>query len=136
MSSSRPVRVLTPVLSCCAALAPAQESPPRLLIDPQGHPGSVWEMFFRASMDELITVGDKSIRFWDLGSGDLVRTLRGEIGEGPSGQLHAAALSRDERYLAVGGKDADNTIHIIDLETDRIAAALRVAHMHTAPAST
>ena len=124
MSSSRPVRVLTLVLSCCAALAPAQESPPRLLIDPQGHPGSVWEMFFRASTDELITVGDKSIRFWDLGSGDLVHTLRGEIGEGPSGQLHAAALSRDERYLAVGGNDADNTIRIIDLETDRIAAVL------------
>lgn len=105
-------------------LSRAQESPPQLLIDPQGHSNAVWRMVFRPSTDELITVGDKSIRFWDLESGDLTRTLRGEIGDGSTGQLHAAALSSDERFLAVGGRDAENTIRIIDLETDTVAAVL------------
>jgi len=125
MSFPRHVRGLIFLVSCCAMLATAQDSPPQLLIDPQGHSNAVWRMVFRPSTDELITVGDKSIRFWDLESGELVRTLRGEIGEGSAGQLHAAALSSDERYLAVGGRDAGNTIRIIDLESDRVAAVLR-----------
>ena len=110
---------------CLLTAVSAQDSPPQLLIDPQGHSGAVKKLLFRSSTDELISVGDTTIRFWDVSSGELVRTMRSQIGEGNEGQYHAAALSTDERYLAVGGIDAEKTIRIIDLEADQVVAVLR-----------
>ena len=61
----------------------------------------VKELLFRSSSNELISLGDdKTIRFWDLDSGELNRTLRGEITD-TGGRLYAGALSKDERYLEV-----------------------------------
>jgi WD40 repeat protein len=37
-------------------------------------------------------------------SGRIVRTIRGEIGEGDPGKIYALALSRDGRLLAAGGR--------------------------------
>ena len=85
----------------------------------------VKELLFRSSSNELISLGDdKTIRFWDLDSGELNRTLRGEITD-TGGRLYAGALSKDERYLAVGGFDAENSIRVIDLDHGEIAAVLR-----------
>jgi WD40 repeat protein len=113
-------------LLMAAAPLIAQEAAPRIIIDPLGHSGAITELLFRASTDELISVGeDKAIRFWDINTGELLRTLRGEIGEGSDGQLFAGALSKDDRYLAVAGLDAENTIRIIDLEAGQVAAVLR-----------
>jgi WD40 repeat protein len=123
-------RLLCGLGLCLLLPAAAQDSPPQLLIDPQGHSGSVKQVFFRSGTDELISVGDKTIRFWDVASGELVRTMRGQLGEGADGQLQAAALSADERYLAVGGIDPEKAIRIIDLEADRVVAVLR-AHENT-----
>ena len=54
---------------------------------------------------ELISANDdETIRVWDVASGRILRTIRGEIGDGDPGKIYALALSRDGRLLAAGGR--------------------------------
>ena len=77
---------------------------PILVIDPQGHSTTITEVIFTPDGNTLISVAaDKTIRLWDVETGDLLKTLRGPIGEGPEGMLYDAALSPDGTLLAVGG---------------------------------
>ena len=53
------------------------QSKPRLVIDTQGHSGTVNSLVVTPEGDKLISVSeDKTIRIWDLSNGDLIRTLR------------------------------------------------------------
>jgi len=98
------------------ALALAQE--PILVIDPQGHSAQIWEVLFTPDGQTLISVSnDKTIRLWDVATGDLLRTLRGQIGDGSEGKLFAAALSPDGKVLAVGGYTKENEIRLINLDS-------------------
>jgi WD40 repeat protein len=120
-----PRRLLFSLLALPLSWVCSQDGPPRLLIDSKGHSGKVNKVLFRTTTNELISLGDdKTIRFWDIHSGELVRTMRGEIGDG-DGELFAGALSKDDRYLAVGGFDPEDTIRVIDLEIGKVCAVLR-----------
>src|SRR6476659_3533660 len=58
------------------------------------------------SAGRLLVTGsdDKTVRVWDLASGDLLRTLRPPIGQGKEGDVLAVAISPDgELIAAVGG---------------------------------
>ena len=46
---------------------------------------------------------DKTVRVWDLASGQLLRTLRPPIGEGDEGKIYAVAISPDGELVAAGG---------------------------------
>ena len=80
--------------------------------------------------NELITVShDKSIRFWDLETGAATRVLRPPIDRGNAGRIHAASLSSDNKYLAVGGESAlrkkgDHADYLIDPIEGRIVKTL------------
>jgi WD40 repeat protein len=75
-----------------------------LQIDPGGHKSKIKDVTFTSDGRYLVSAGeDKVVRVWDLKTGKTVRTLRGQIGAGPSGKIYAMALSPDERWLAVGG---------------------------------
>src|SRR5262249_38080076 len=79
---------------------------------------------------ELITVSDdKTIRVWDVATGEPLRVLRPPIGRGQEGQLYAAALAPDGRTLAVGGHGFTERkwgeVYFIDLSTGRIERTLR-----------
>ena len=77
---------------------------PILVLDAGGHTARVWKVLFTPDGRELITVSDdKTIRVWDVASGEPLRVLRPPIGRGQEGMLYAAALSPDGRTLAVGG---------------------------------
>ena len=53
------------------------------------------QVLFTPDGRELITVSDdKTIRVWDVKSGEPLRVLRPPIGRGPEGMLNAAALAR------------------------------------------
>ena len=79
-------------------------APPILVLDSGGHTSNVWKVLFTPDGKELISVSDdKTIRFWDVASGEPIRVLRPPIGPGREGKLFAAALSPDGRTLAVGG---------------------------------
>jgi WD40 repeat protein len=86
---------------------------PRLVIDAGRHTAIIRKLIFTADGRELISVSDdKTIRAWTVAPdgrrATLVRTIRGQIGEGREGMLAAAALSPPDaegrqRWLAVGG---------------------------------
>ena len=103
--------------------------PPILVLDSGGHTSIVWKVLFTPDGKELISVSDdKTIRFWDVASGEPIRVLRPPIGPGREGMLYAAALSPDGRTLAVGGyglKDAIGSIYLISTTTGRIERVLK-----------
>ena len=104
-------------------------APPILVLDSGGHTSTVWKILFTPDGKELISVSDdKTVRFWDVASGEPIRVLRPPIGPGDEGRLYAAALSPDGRTLAVGGwglKDAIGSIYLISVTTGRIERVLK-----------
>jgi WD40 repeat protein len=121
------------VLACAAlpavARAAEEKDKPMLVLDAGGHPGVVWKVLFSPDGKELITVSeDKTVRVWDVATGEAVRVLRPPAGKGPEGMLFAAALSPDGQTLAVGGfgpPDNPGAIYLIALATGRIECVLR-----------
>jgi WD40 repeat protein len=108
----------------------ARAEPPILVIDAGGHTGWTNRVLYWPYKNELITVShDKSIRFWDLETGEPTRVLRPPIGRGNAGRLHAASLSPDNQYLAVGGESAlrnkgDHAVYLIDPIGGRVVKTL------------
>src|SRR5208283_2467351 len=103
--------------------------PPILVLASGGHTSAVRKVLFTPDGKELISVSDdKTIRFWDVASGEPIRVLRPPIGPGREGELFAAASSPDGRTLAVGGygllKDAFGSIYLISTTTGRIEQVL------------
>ncbi|MCP4660142.1 MAG: WD40 repeat domain-containing protein, partial [bacterium] len=97
------MRRLLIVLALLAAV-PARGDEPILVIDSGGHTAVITDVVFTRDGRQLVSAGkDKVVRVWDIENGAVVRTIRGEIGPGPEGKIYAAALSPDERVLAVGG---------------------------------
>src|SRR5277367_2840119 len=117
------------------AIAPAARADdatekPILVLDAGGHTALVRKVLFTPDGRELITVSDdKTIRVWDVASGEPLRVLRPPIGRGQEGMLYAAALSPDGRTLAVGGYGLKEFnyggIYLIDLSTGRIERTLQ-----------
>ena len=113
-----------------AALAADVSEKPILVLDAGGHTAMVRKVLFTPDGRELITVSDdKTIRVWDVASGEPLRVLRPPIGRGPEGMLYAAALSPDGRTLAVGGygnpADHRGQIYLISLASGRIERVLK-----------
>ncbi len=104
-------------------------APPILVLDSGGHTSRVSKVLFTPDGKELISVSDdKTIRFWDVASGEPIRVIRPPIEPGNRGMLYAAALSPDGRTLAIGGyglKDALGSIYLISLATGRIERVLK-----------
>ncbi len=110
------------------------DSPPErpiLALDTGGHTNSIYKLLTTRYGDQLISVGlDKTIRFWDLASGEPVRVLRPPIARGILGYLFTAAISPDGKLLAVAGYRAltpelDHRIHLIALPEGQIVHSLQ-----------
>lgn len=103
---------------------------PILVIDPHGHSSTIRDIMFTPDGKTLISVSeDKTIRLWDVETGDLVKTLRHQIGEGHEGTIHGAALSPDGKILAIGGwpygsGEHGNPVYLFDLENGEIIGLL------------
>lgn len=77
---------------------------PTLELDARGHQSKIRALSFSHDGRYVISAGyDKTIRVWSTTTGELVRTLRGEIGTGPGGRIYATAFSSGGELLAVGG---------------------------------
>ncbi len=104
---------------------------PILALDTGGHTNAVYKLLATQYGDQLISVGlDKTIRFWDITTGEPMRVLRPPIARGAFGYLFAAAVSADGKLLAVGGYRAhtplyDHRIHLIALPEGRIVHSLK-----------
>src|SRR5688572_2096275 len=104
------MRYVCPLLLGLVFSAPAPAQPqakqvkPTLVLDAGGHTGQVRQVLFTPDGNTLVTVAeDKTIRTWDVATGEPLRVLRPPIGPGLFGTLYTAALSRDGKRLAVGG---------------------------------
>src|SRR5436853_2360261 len=76
---------------------------PILALDSGGHTNAVYKLMVSDYSRQLISVGlDKTIRLWDLETGEPSQVLRPPIAGGAHGYLFSAALAPNGRLLAVG----------------------------------
>lgn len=112
-------------------MPPAPAERPILAVDAGGHTGRIDKLLLSAYGDQLISVShDKTIRFWDVQTGEPLRVLRPAIGDGLEGQLFAAALAPDGSRLAVGGFRAltpinDHRLLVISLPDGQLEHCLK-----------
>src|SRR5262245_26141224 len=109
---------------------------PILALDTGGHTNGVYKLMVSDYTRQLISVGlDKTIRLWDLESGEPTRVLRPPAANGAHGYLFSAALAPDGKLLAVGTYRAltplfDHRIHLIDITTGEMIRSLK-GHIYT-----
>jgi WD40 repeat protein len=124
-------------LACAAALACALSTPSAEGQERRGRrtPGLVLEtgaphatcdvVAFTRSGDELLTAGDdKVVRRWKMGAaaiGEAERVLRWPIFREARGGIHAMALSRDAKHVAVTGLGVKNGLVMV---LDRTSGAV------------
>ena len=108
----------------------AVDAKPILVVDANGHTGAANRLLYWPYRNELISVSnDKTIRFWNLETGEPTRVLRPPIDRGDAGRLRAAALSPDNQFLAVGGESAlrrpgDHAVYLLDPLEGRVVRTL------------
>jgi WD40 repeat protein len=112
-----------------AATAADPPQIPLLVLDPGGHTAIVAGVQFSPDGSRLVSVShDKTIRLWDVATGEPLGVLRPPIGPGGQGMLYAGALSPDGRWLAVAGlivpSHSRSYVYLISLESGRIERVL------------
>lgn len=115
------------LLSLAAPGASAAEEP-YLVLNAPGHTDSVPRLAFTRDGKHLLSVSkDKTLRVWDVNSGDLLDTMRVPIGLGRRGSLYALAVSPDGKTVAVGGHTPHSEayrLYLIDLPARKIVGTL------------
>jgi WD40 repeat protein len=109
---------------------------PMVALDTGGHTHAVYKLMVSGYSPQLISCGlDKTIRFWNLDTGEPTRVLRPPMARGAHGYLFSAALSPDSKLLAVGTYRAltpllDMRIHLIDVSSGEMIRSLK-GHIYT-----
>jgi WD40 repeat protein len=96
------------------------------MTDTGGHTARITGVAFTADARYLVSVADdKVLRIWDLQTGTMARTIRGQSSIGQGGKLYALALSPDGQWLAVGGWTDDDEIRLYNFTTGVLVALLK-----------
>ena len=110
-----------------SGLVMANDGVPKIVINPLGHSGKIFNILFTPDGEKIISVSeDKTIRIWDSKTGEMLNKFESQIGAGPQGMFYSSAISPDGKLLAVGGypvnNEEKNYIQIIDLEQGKQVA--------------
>lgn len=119
--------VVSVVLIPTALHADEGRDRPILALDAGGHTAPVKDLVFTPGGKELISYGrDKTVRVWDIKTGETVRVLRlpvtPEDRTGPGGS-QGAALSADGKLLAVAARapvGGQHWVYLIDLAANKV----------------
>jgi WD40 repeat protein len=136
LQSVRVAALLGLAFSPWAAAAQDDAEPvqtPFLMVDTAMHVGPIWRISLDASGTLLATVaGDKSIRLFDVASGNLLRKIHLPLGDGEIGSVVSVALSPDGRLLLAAtlsfdtGTDFDSgSVYVVDVQDGQIRGRLR-----------
>lgn len=128
---SQVAKLLIPAIFVLAVAHAAQaREGPILSLDPGGHMSFIRAVLFTPDGKQLVSAADdKVIRVWDVDTGQTVRIVRGQIGDGNRGKIYALALSPDGSLLAAGGRireagEGSNPIRLYDFRSGEIVALL------------
>jgi hypothetical protein len=132
------------ILAAMLVLAVAVSSPtqepkikgkaaPQLRLHNGGHTATVHKILFTPGSGRLISVSaDKTVRVWDVASGETISVFRMPSLAGKFGELYAAALAPDGDTLAVAGWGGAKTdaafppsIFLISLAREEIIKVLK-----------
>ncbi|HEX7539742.1 MAG TPA: hypothetical protein VF358_05525, partial [Syntrophales bacterium] len=108
-----------------AASAPSIPAEPILTIEAGLHAGSLRSMATDEANRFLVTgSSDKTVRIWELSSGNLLGVLRPPVGKGGDGAIMAVAITPDGSTVACGGRTRDSektrSIYLFDRESRRM----------------
>lgn len=78
---------------------------PELVIDSGGYISEINDVAISPNGKLLAAAGGKVVRVWELASGDLLETLRGDRARTSYGDCNAVEFSRDNQRLVVGVSD-------------------------------
>jgi WD40 repeat protein/tetratricopeptide (TPR) repeat protein len=112
-------------------LSPVKTSQPVLVLDTGGHSGKILGAAFAPDGRHVVTGSyDKTVRVWNISTGESVRVFRLPIGPGPEGIVHAIAVSPNGTTVAAGGVPADRAlddapIYLLDLNSGQILRMLK-----------
>jgi WD40 repeat protein len=130
MHPCRRIHVLTLGLALALPVAfpldaRSQPSEPILTIEAGLHAGSLRSMSTDEANRFLVTgSSDKTVRVWDLPTGNLLGILRPPVGRGGDGAIMAVAISPDGSTIACGGRtretDQSRSIYLFDRESRRM----------------
>lgn len=104
----------------------ADETSPKFHIDTPVHAGRVKQLLVTADERFLVTGGfDHTIRLWDSKTGQQVQRW---ILPNEDDRIHALALSRNDKILAVGGDiagpESEGAVLLLSLQTGRIVKTI------------
>ncbi len=89
------------------AVSNCPDQRPRLEIETGMHVASIKRLAANKACTLAATAStDKTLRFWSLPDGQLLRTVRMAAGDGPYGKLNAVAMTPDGKLTVTGGFDA------------------------------
>src|SRR5438552_190746 len=131
LKGTYPMRRLFILLAClifpAVSLAQNKQGKAFLVLNAGGHTARVAQVAFSPDGRELIsTSDDRTIRFWDIKSGEVRRIMRLPVYEATVGGHSTSALSPDGRTLASYClKKQDHWIDLIDIASGRVTGALR-----------
>jgi len=98
------ILALSSFLSITTAHANEPTTEPILRIETGMHTAQIKRIGVDAAERFLLTAShDKTLRLWDLHTGDLLKTYRVPIGAGYEGKLYSGAISPDGEWVAGAG---------------------------------